>query len=84
MVRNYLNGRLSTSGKADQIERLLLRLKERNITDPFAGEISPTFYRNIDVQDFKQYLRGKYKYRKYADDLTRYFQRSAELFFTKP
>lgn len=84
LVRSYLDGRLSASGKTDQIERLLLRLKERNITDPLTGEISATFYRNIDIQDFKQYLRGKYKYRKYADDLTRYFERFAELFFTKP
>ncbi len=84
LVRSYLNGELSTSGGTDQIERLLMRLKERNITDPLTGEITPIFYKNVDIEDFRRYLRSKYKYGRYGDDLTKYYQRFAEFFFTKP
>jgi hypothetical protein len=84
LVRSYLNGELSTTGGTDQIERLLMRLKEKNITDPLTGEVTPIFYKNVDIEDFRRYLRSKYKYGRYGDDLVRYYQRFASFFFTKP
>jgi hypothetical protein len=83
LVRGYLNGELSTSSGTDQIEKLLMRLKEKNITDPLTGEVTPIFYKNIDIEDFRRYLRSKYKYGRYGDDLVKYYQRFAEFFFTK-
>jgi hypothetical protein len=79
-----MNGEISRSNKTDQLSRLFLRLKEKNITDPLTGEITPTFYKNVDVEDFRRFLRGKYKYSRYGDDLVKYYQRFAEFFFTKP
>jgi hypothetical protein len=83
MVKSYLNGEISKSNKADQLSRLLLRLKEKNIVDPLTGEVTPTFYRNVDIDDFRHYLKGKYKYSRYGDDLVKYYQRFAEFFFYK-
>lgn len=61
LVRGYLNGEISRAGRTDKVERLLMRLKEINITDTITGEITPIFYKNIDVEDFRRYLRTKYK-----------------------
>ena len=86
LVHSYINGQLSKSGNngnTEQVDRLLKRLKERNITDPLTGEVTPTFYKHIDVEDFKHYLRSKYHSRYYRD-LARYYVRFAEFFFTKP
>ena len=84
LVRSYLNGEITKSAKPDLLSRLLLRLKEKNITDPLTGEVNPLFYKKIDLDDFRQYLRTKYKYSKYGDNLVKYYQRFAEFFFTKP
>jgi len=84
LVRAYVNGELLLSSKTDQIERLLLRLKEKGIADPVTGEVTPTFYKNIDIEDFRCYLKFKYKYSRYGDDLVKYYQRFAQFFFTKP
>lgn len=84
LVRAYLNGQMIRSSTTDHIERLLLRLKEEEIIDPLSGEASPTFYKNIDIEDFRRYLRTKYKYSRYGDDLVNYYQRFAHFFFTKP
>jgi hypothetical protein len=83
LVHSYLNGELSKTANTEEVERLLKRLKERNITDPLSGDVTATFYKNIDVEDFKHYLRNKYHSRYYRD-LGRYFIRFAEFFFTKP
>lgn len=83
LVHSYLNGELSKSANTAQVDRLLKRLKERNITDPLTGEVTPTFYKNIDIGDFKHYLRNKYHSRYYRD-LARYYIRFADFFFTKP
>lgn len=84
LVRAYLDGQLIRSSTTDHIERLLLRLKEREIIDPLTGEASPTFYKNIDIEDFLRYLKTKYKYSRYGNDLVNYYQRFAHFFFTKP
>jgi len=84
LVRAYLNGELLRSSSTDHVERLLLRLKEKDIADPLTGEITPTFYKNIDIEDFRHYLKTKYKYSRYGNDLVKYYQRFAHFFFTKP
>jgi hypothetical protein len=84
LVRTYLNGELLRSTTTDHIERLLLRLKDKGITDPLTGDVSPTFYKNIDIEDFRRYLKTKYKYSRYGNDLVKYYQRFASFFFTKP
>ena len=48
LVHSYLNGELSKSANTVQVDSLLKRLKDRNITDPLTGEVTPTFYKNID------------------------------------
>ena len=47
LVRTYLNGELLRSTTTDHIERLLLQLKDKDITDPLTGDITPTFYKNL-------------------------------------
>jgi intergrase/recombinase len=85
LVRSYLDGKISKSNKSDHhLERLLIRLKQKNITDPLTGEVTPTFYKSVDIEDFRQYLKGKYKYSRHGDTLANYYQRFAEFFFTKP
>jgi hypothetical protein len=86
MVKSYLNGEIarSNSNKTDQLLRLLLRLKEKKIVDPLTGEVTPTFYKNTDIDDFRRFLRNRYKYSRYGDDLVKYYQRFSEFFFTKP
>ena len=83
LVHSYLNGELSKSCNTVEVDRLLKRLKDRNITDPLTGEVTPTFYKNINVEDFREYLRNMYHSRYYRD-LARYYIRYAEFFFTKP
>jgi hypothetical protein len=84
MAHSYMNGEITKSNKTDQLSRLLIRLKEKNIVDPLTGEVTPTFYKNIDIDDFRHYLKGKYKYSRYGDNLVKYYQRFAEFFFCKP
>ena len=84
LVRTYLNGELLRSSTTDHIERLLLRLKDKGITDPLTGDVTPYFYKNVNIEDFRCYLKTKYKYSRYGDDLVKYYQRFAGFFFTKP
>ena len=84
LVRTYLNGELLRSSTTDHVERLLLRLREKGIEDPLTGDITPTFYKNIDIEGFRRFLKTKYKYSRYGDDLVKYYQRFASFFFTKP
>jgi intergrase/recombinase len=79
----YLNGQVAKAGRTPQVEHLLMRLRDKKITDPLTGDITPIFYKNIDIEDFTKYLKGKYQ-SKYHLDLVSYFQRFADLFFTKP
>ncbi|HXV45957.1 MAG TPA: hypothetical protein VD736_04725 [Nitrososphaera sp.] len=82
LVHSYINGQMSKSGNngnIQQVDRLLKRLKEKNITNPLTGEATPTFYKNIDIEDFRHYLRSKYHSRYYRD-LARYYIRFVEFF----
>lgn len=84
LVRTYLDGELLRSATTDHVERLLLRLKDKDITDPLTGDVTSNFYKNFDIEDFRRYLKNKYKYSRYGDDLAKYYQRFAGFFFTKP
>lgn len=84
LVRTYLNGELLRSKTTDHIERLIIRLKDKDIVDPLTGEVSATFYKNIDIEDFRRFLKSKYKHSRYGNDLVKYYQRFASFFFTKP
>ena len=84
LVRIYLNGELVRSKATDHIERLLVRLKEKKLVNPLTGDVTPTFYRNIDIEDFRQFLNTKYMHSRYGNDLVKYYQRFASFFFTKP
>ena len=44
----------------EQIEKLINRMREKDITDPFTGEFSPTFYKNIDREEMLKDLLPKY------------------------
>jgi hypothetical protein len=84
LVRAYLNGELLRSSTTDHIEHLLLRLKDKEVTDPLTHEVTLDFYKNIDIDDFRRYLKTKYKQSRYGNDLVNYYQRFAHFFFTKP
>jgi len=85
-VKSYLHGEIarSNSNKTDHLSRLLLRLKEKNIVDPLTGEVTPTFYKNVDIEDFGGFWKNRYKYSRYGDNLLKYYQQFFEFFFTKP
>lgn len=83
LVHNYIRGLLSKSRYNAQVNMLLARLREKNIADPITGEITPTFYKNVNVEDFSAYLKGRYHSRYYRG-MASYYKRYADLFFTKP
>src|SRR6185503_14712806 len=58
LVHGYLRGELSKSQNTPEIERLFKRLRQHNITDPLSGEVTCTFYKSIDIDDFRHYLRN--------------------------
>ncbi len=59
-------------------------MREKEINDPLTGEISPTFWRNIDSEDMLKDLLKKFTYKKHARDLVGYYERYVEIFFTRP
>jgi hypothetical protein len=63
---------------------LLKRLSDKDIRDSLTREFSPTFYRNVNLDDMLRDLSARYIYKKHARDLVRYFERYGEIFFTKP
>lgn len=68
----------------EQVEKLINRLREKDIKDPLTGEFSPTFYKNIDTEEMLRELLKKYTYKKHAHDLVNYYKRYVDIFFTKP
>jgi len=60
------------------------RIRDKGIKDPLTGEFNPTFYRNVNPEDMLRDLSTRYVYQKHAKDLVRYYERFAEIFFTKP
>jgi hypothetical protein len=83
-VNAWIKGEYPKFEKNEQVEKMLVQLREGNITDPISGEFSPTFYRNIDREDMLKDLLKKYIYKKHAKDLVSYFDRYCEIFFTNP
>jgi intergrase/recombinase len=83
-VNAYIDGKYPTHQRNEQVEKLLVRIREKGITDPLTGEFNPTLYRNFDAEDMLKDLLPKYTYKKHAKDLVRYCERYIEIFFTKP
>jgi hypothetical protein len=81
---SWIKGEYPKFEKNEQVEKMLVQLREGNITDPISGEFSPTFYRNVDREDMLKDLLKKYVYKKHAKDLVSYFDRYCEIFFTNP
>jgi hypothetical protein len=53
----------------EQIKKMLIRLRERDVKDPITDKFNPTFYRSVDTQDMLNDLPKKYIYKKHAKDL---------------
>lgn len=83
-VHAWINGSYPNFKANTQIDKLLVILRDKKITDPLNGEINATFWRNIDANDMLNDLSQRYIYKKHAKDLVHYFQRYVEIFFTKP
>ncbi|MGD9673271.1 MAG: integrase [Candidatus Nitrosocosmicus sp.] len=83
-VHAYIDRRYPKYGKSEQAEKLLERIRDRGIKDPLTGDFSIDFYKSIDKEDMLKDLYRKYIYKKHARDLVRYFERYADIFFTKP
>lgn len=77
----WVDGNWPKHTNNEQVGKLIERLREKGITNPLTGEVTPTFYRGIDREDMlRSYLR-KYKYDKHARDLVRYYERFVDIFF---
>jgi len=83
-VKAWIKGEYPKFQNNEQVEKLLIRLRERDIKDPTADKFNPTFYRSVDRQDMLNDLSKKYIYKKHAKDLVGYFDRYCEIFFTNP
>ncbi|MGI8832494.1 MAG: integrase [Nitrososphaeraceae archaeon] len=83
-VHAWIRGNYPRHEKNEQIERLIVRLREMGIKDPLTGEFNPTFYRNVDSTDMLEDLSKRYVYKKHARDLVHYFERYVEIFFSNP
>lgn len=83
-IHAWIKGVYPTHEKNEQVEKLIQRIRDRGISDPLTGEFNPTFYRNVDTRDLLADLSKRYAYPKHAKDLVRYFERYAEIFFTRP
>jgi hypothetical protein len=62
LERPYAAYKFPKYSKDEQVEKLLERIKNRNIKDPFiTGEVgSVTFYENVEKTDFLNYLLKRY------------------------
>jgi hypothetical protein len=61
LERPYAAYKFPKYSKDEQVEKLLDRIKDRNIKDPFTGEVgSVTFYENVEKADFLNYLLKRY------------------------
>jgi intergrase/recombinase len=83
-IHAWIKGDYPAHENNEQVERLLSRLRDKGIVDPLTGEFNPTFYRCVDSTDMLKDLSKRYVYPKHAKDLISYFERYAEIFFTKP
>jgi hypothetical protein len=83
-VHAWIKGEYPNHENSEQVDKLLNRLRDKDIRDPLTREFSPTFYRNVNLGDMLKDLSIRYLYKKHAKDLVRYFERYGEIFFTKP
>lgn len=83
-VHAYIDRTYPKYEKEEQAEKLLERIRDKEIKDPLSGDFSVDFYKSIDKEDILKDLYRKYIYKKHARDLVRYFERYSEIFFTKP
>jgi intergrase/recombinase len=83
-VHAWIKGEYPRHENNEQVEKMLNRLREKDIRDLLTREFSPTFYRNVNLDDMFKDLSIRYIYKKHAKDLVRYFERYGEIFFTKP
>jgi uncharacterized protein YpiB (UPF0302 family) len=62
LERPYAAYKFPKYSKDEHVEKLLERIKNRNIKDPFiTGEVgSVTFYENVEKTDFLNYLLKRY------------------------
>jgi len=74
-VRAWIKGEYPKLENNEQVEKMLIKLREGDIKDPVSGQFSPSFYRSIDRQDMLNDLSKKYIYKKHAKDLVGYFDR---------
>ena len=84
LVKAWIKGEYPRLANNEQVEKMLIRLREDNIRDPSNGEFNPTFYRSVSRDDMLKDLSQRYVYKKHARDLVSYFDRYSELFFSNP
>jgi hypothetical protein len=80
-IHAWIEGKYHAHQKNEQIEKLIHRMREKNIKDPLTGESSPTFYKNIDREEMLQDLSKKYVYKKHTHDLVWYYERYVDIIF---
>jgi intergrase/recombinase len=83
-VNAWLKGEYPKFENNEQVDKMLVRLREGNIIDTTSGKFNATFYRNVDRKDMLSDFLKKYVYKKHAKDLVSYFDRYSEIFFTSP
>jgi intergrase/recombinase len=77
-------GQFPKQQRGEQVEKLLDRIRDKGIKDPLSGMVSPTFYKNADLQNFKSYLYNRYEIERSARTIFNYYKRYVDIFFTKP
>jgi intergrase/recombinase len=77
-------GQFPKQQRSEQVEKLLDRIRDKGIKDPLSGMVSPTFYKNADLQNFKSYLYNRYEIERSARTIFNYYKRYVDIFFTKP
>lgn len=77
-------GKFPIQKRSEQIERLLDRIRDKGIKDPLSGEISATFYKSINLDEFKSSLRERYEIERSARTIFNYYKRHVGIFFTNP
>ena len=75
LVKAWIKGEYPRLANNEQVEKMLIRLREDNIRDPSNGEFNPTFYRSVSRDDMLKDLSQRYVYKKHARDLVSYFDR---------
>jgi hypothetical protein len=71
-VHAWIKGNYPAHENNDQVEKLLNRIRDKGVSDPLTGEFSPTFYRNVNLEDMLKDLSKRYIYQKHANDKVGY------------